>query len=808
MKPIELKIADLPNHLDRPAPPPADTVSLGHLIRVIRRRRWRIVLPVLVCLGLGIAYLVTTPKVYQAQSLVLLDAGVNRAVVQAGSLDPGSLTEAALENARLTIRSDAIAEAVVDDLGLTANPSFLAPPQSGLARLIGGAVGAVRAGVNLLRTPDIAAPDPGIADPQAMQAAMRRLAARALQMQIGIDRVGRSSAVAISYASHDPVLAAGVANGIAEAYIADVLNANFDATARTTEWMQERLAGLEAEAHAAAAQAERFRAENGLVALRGVSISEEAVAQLNTRTAEAVAEVARARALVASYARIVDGGVDALIAGGASGAGGVEDAGLAAYQQDLTEALATLARVERAFGTGHAQAVALRGQVQLAAERLAAQLGQRYQRAQGDLAIAEAKVAALGESLGLAIDSNSASGGAEVEYRALQQRAETLATLYQSFLTRFQSIEQQKSFPIANVRILSAADVPRAAAGPSSRQAVLGALVLGLICAAVLVAKAEWSERFLRTAEDVAEETGAAFLGYLPRYQASPEPARAAPETAAPDGLLRFHRTAAPTPGPSATPVVGIEALRHPRSLFAETLRSIRLAVDVTRNGQEPAVIGITAARPGEGKSTVSLNFAAVLGLSGARVLLIDCDIRRPGLSSQLGVVQGVGLIEAVLGRQPWRQCVRQVTACPGVQVLPCIPMPGLNHSAELLSSRAMRDLLAEARKDFDYVVVDLSPLGAVVDARVMMPQLDGVVLVAAWGQTPKSMLKRLIAANPALRDRLLGAVLNKVDMAALRGFVDTASADAYLEEYGDYFSDAPVPAGGAPQGQAQGRRA
>jgi polysaccharide biosynthesis transport protein len=260
---------------------------------------------------------------------------------------------------------------------------------------------------------------------------------------------------------------------------------------------------------------------------------------------------------------------------------------------------------------------------------------------------------------------------------------------------------------------------------------------------------------------------------------------------------------------------------QDPNSHFAETLRNIRLALDLDLPGSGSRVIGLTSLRPGEGKTTVALNLAAVLAAGTAEadvlrpgpvaatgqsssVLLIDADPRSPGLTRSLmpdpqrprAGATAPGLVEVVSGRLPWTSALRAI-AGTGIDFLGTRPTDmgvrqagprgfGLTASA-ILGSPRMAEIIAEARSTYRYVVIDLSPLGPLVDARMVIPHLDRVALIAEWGKLPKRMLEEAIATEPLLAARLLGVLLNKVDMKALRSYAGTAGTEQYFDEYRDY---------------------
>ncbi|MDF1621540.1 polysaccharide biosynthesis tyrosine autokinase [Pseudothioclava nitratireducens] len=794
MRQFGIRIAESSNSMDPAAHGGLDTIDLSRVLAAIRRQRWTIGLSVLFWIGFGVFYVVTTPKQYFASSTVMLDSNIGRAAADITQLDDVNMSDSGIASAQLVITSDGIARAVVDDLRLDQNPSFLNPPSSAIANIIGSVRALLRKPIDMLRAapepvidPNVEPPPPPTPEEIAMM--RKAMVARALQGQIGVERIGRSAAFGIWYSSHDPVIAASVVNAYAEAYVADVLNANYEATERMTQWLQGRLQELEASARAAAVAADRFRSENGLVSSRGSLMSEEAVANLNADLTVAIAEAARAEARVKSYEAIVERGPDALRDGVPMGVASTGDADFVDLQRKLSDAIVNLERIRENFGPDHPQLRAFEARVEDSAARLHAAMTRLLEEARGEQILAEARIEALRGTLQNAVNENAEAGSAQIELNALESRASTLAALHQTFLTRFQEIDQQKTFPISNVRVLSLADIPRVAAGPSTTRTLLMMIVLGLMTGAVIGALREWRDRFIRTAEDVQLDLRQAFLGYLPLFSTTDRPVRAKP-LPGPRGLRESTdppMSERATTTPRRAVVKGsIYALDHMRSLYAETLRNIRLSAEITAADDSRRVIGVTSVRPGEGKSSVSLNLAGMIAASGASVLLIDGDPRRPGLSRGLGLKTGPGLIEVLLGKTDWRDALRDISDT-GVELLPCIAPDTISHTSELLGTRVMRSFLDDVRMHYDFVIVDLAPIGPVVDARTMLRQLTHVVMVAEWGKTPKAMLRSVLANDPALAQKTMGVVLNKVNMTKLRDWASDESAGAYLDEYSEY---------------------
>ena len=279
---------------------PVQTIDLRRVMVALRRQRLTILLPAVLLGGLGLAYAMAKPETYSAYSSLLLDSNVNRSVQQAGGIDSAGLPSERIENARVVLESDKLTYDVLDRTGLQDNASFMDPPRSGFTSAIGQGISTVlrpvawlRDKITLLVTPaEVGAPAGPVADSARMDPSIApidprlRLAAMRLRGGVEVFRVGQSSAVAVSFTSHDPVIAAEVANAYADAYVQDILVTNADSVGQTNAWMRTRLGELQAQAQAAADAAERFATENGLVAF-GVGCPEP---QLTGETATSVKE--------------------------------------------------------------------------------------------------------------------------------------------------------------------------------------------------------------------------------------------------------------------------------------------------------------------------------------------------------------------------------------------------------------------------------------------------------------------------------------------------------------------------------------
>jgi succinoglycan biosynthesis transport protein ExoP len=793
---IEFRDSDRRMRVHDPPPEAAGTiVDFDAILSGIRRQRWVFAGWIFALTILAIAITVTTPPSYRASATVMItDDAESGAVRDIGSAS--ALTASDIETAEQVFRSRTLALRVVDELDLAANEVFMNRPVALAEQLIDGALAMARRGVDAVvsifepAAPATDLPPPTEAD---IAAERRQAAARLLQSRLGVNQLGRSTALGIHYTMHDPVLVAAIVDTYADAYVTDQMNAAFERGARTTEWLQQRLAELEADAREAALAVQEYRIENDLVMVRDSLVSEGNVDRFNIELTQARAEAARIRARVDAYETALaiepqelarDDSVRLSLPGSAA---------LDGPREMLGALRARRAEVVAEFGADHSQVAALERGIEDAARRLYAEMRRQLEVARGELEVAETQVASLQEALDPVAEINAEASRDMVELRLLEQRAESLGRLHQEFLQQFQEVGQLASFPAASVRILTGADVPRDAIAPSKKRAVLLAVILGLLVGTVHAFWREWRDRGMRTEEDVVAGLGQSFLGYLPTLGPGDRQSLRGMEkmlrgkwrkasSARRRALEQRPRATAETAG---MPVVEfpLASLADPNSLYCETLRRVRNATLRADGGQSGSILGMTSLLSGEGKTHVASDLADVLSLQSGRTLLIDCDFRRLSLSQSIGIRHGLSVDDVLSGRADWHDALSRLNGTE-VDVLGWDSRMRVGEPVELLGSEGIHSLIRDAASKYQKVVLDLAAIGATVDVRELLPVIDQMLLVAQWGRTSRTALQRVLATEPGMEERMIGVVLNNVNMRRLRRYAEPTASE-YLKSYG-----------------------
>src|SRR6202035_2800669 len=204
-----------------------------------------------------------------------------------------------------------------------------------------------------------------------------------------------------------------------------------------------------------------------------------------------------------------------------------------------------------------------------------------------------------------------------------------------------------------------------------------------------------------------------------------------------------------------------------PKSQMSEAFRALRTSLLLSRADHPPQVILLASALPREGKTTAAANLAVTLAQLGDRTLLIDADLRKPGVGRLLNLGSGkyAGLSSYLAGVSGLDLVTVQHPAIPNLSAIPTGPLPP--NPADLLSSHKLADAIAELRAKFKFIVIDTPPVMAATDAVILSVQADGVLLVVRSGETPKEAFTRTRDLLTSVKSRLLGVVLNAVDSSA-----------------------------------------
>ena len=337
----------------------------------------------------------------------------------------------------------------------------------------------------------------------------------------------------------------------------------------------------------------------------------------------------------------------------------------------------------------------------------------------------------------------ASNADAAVRLNELERRADALRTNYAGMLARQTALASQSVVADIDARMLSNALVPTRPSAPNKALNLVLGSMLAFVLAGGAVALLQLFDQRMISSRDVETQIG------LPHLVNMPTVASIATRT---DRRM-----------PPADYVVD-----RPMSLLAESMRSLLLSIERNASDDGPRIVGIASARPGEGKTTLSVCLARVAAISGRRVLLIDGDIRRPQVATMLGLTPKVGLIDVLSGEWPLKDAVMQDERS-GAWILPTIAKP-FQH-AQINSEEALRSLMSRLVEFFDLVIIDTAPSMMAVESRLLMSHVEQTIMAMRWKHSRISMVRNAIQRLASIGVRPVGIVSTQVDMKAVAAY-------------------------------------
>jgi len=341
-----------------------------------------------------------------------------------------------------------------------------------------------------------------------------------------------------------------------------------------------------------------------------------------------------------------------------------------------------------------------------------------------------------------------------VEYNILKREAEGNKTLYDGMLTKLREANISSTLKSSNIIVVDPAMVPSTPSRPAKARNIALAFIVGLIGGVGIALLREYLDNTVKTPDDIETLSRLPSLAVVPSFSDS-------------NGNGRRRRLIGGVSTNGHEKRIELVAQHLPKSQMSEAFRALRTALLLSQADHPPQVILVTSALPREGKTTAAANLAVTLAQLGDRTLLIDSDLRKPGVGRLLNMTDGkyAGLSSYLAGVSSLELVIVPHPTIPNLAVIPTGPLPP--NPADLLSSHKLADAIVELRKKFKFIVIDSPPIMAATDAVIISVQTDGVLLVVRSGETPKEAFTRTRDLLISVKCRMLGVVLNAVDSSA-----------------------------------------
>jgi polysaccharide biosynthesis transport protein len=565
--------------------------------------------------------------------------------------------------------------------------------------------------------------------------------------RLGVKRVPNSRLIQVQFEAEDPQLAAAVVNSHLQNFVEQNFRSKFDATTQATTWLSSELEELRIKVEKSEDARIAYERENQIWQIdEKQDITTQKLADLSKAVTEAQTDVAQKEAL---YRMAVSGNVDALPAARTNDVIST----LVKHKSELDE---LYAEALDQYGPNFPKVLRIAAQQKEVEQNLADARKVMVESVGVEFDTAKTHVELLQEAL----DKQKAEANdlAEklVQYHILQHDAESNKQLYDGLLQKLKEAGITTGLRSTNIRVVDPALAPTSPSRPQKARNILLAVLVGLVGGIGLALFREYLDNTVKSPDDVEALTGLPSLAVVPSLPGLPSTQ---------GRLSRLAREAAPQ---SATgPRVELLSYIQPKSQISEAFRALRTSLLLSQADHPPQVILVTSALPREGKTTAAVNLAVTLAQLGDRTLLMDSDLRKPGIRRALNLTGGkeVGLSSYLAGVSTLDEVLMPHPTINNLVALTTGPVPP--SPADLLSSHRMREAITDLRHRFKFVVIDSPPVMAATDAVILSALTDGVLLVVRSGETPKEAFTRTRDLLAAVKCRLLGVVLNAVDSSA-----------------------------------------
>ncbi len=745
-----------------------DGIDLKEIFLIARRRGPMVVMLGILAALLGAVYALQLTPVYTAKATLLIDTQ-QKNIIDAEAIVSGiGRDSSALESELELIRSYDVAKRVVEKLKLDEQTSTANQQPSLLSQLVNLVVSREKA-------PEISLDD------NRTDKIIRSVASG-----VNVNRKGWTYVVDISYTDQNPSKAAQIANGFADEYLVDQLESRYETTRRANDWLSERLGELREKVRDSERAVEMFKVQNNIVQTEGSTLNDQQVSKLNEQLILARAETAQARAKYDQIQAVRKRGGDIT-----AFADALQSTSLASLKSKASEVRRELANLSAKYGDRHPSVVSARAQLSDVNRSIGAEAERILASAENELRVKRSREESIESSLAEVTGTATSTNQAEITLRELEREAVANRTLFESFLSRFKQTTEQEKLNTNNSRVIERASAPTIPSAPNKKAIVLLATMLGLGLGAGLAFLLEQLDSGYRTSSQVEKQLGVPVLANVPRAddQVSTGLSRVVRRLNPIAFITRLFRdsgTSGRRMNKSDRIAMSRIVAQKPLSTFAEAIRSLRMGIKFADVDRPQKVILVASALPGEGKSTVASNLAQLTAMSGERVLLIDLDLRHPVLTSLYAPEATSGAIELLLGEAELKQVIIRDPET-GLNFIPSPSRRNLTHTAELLGSQRLKDLLAHLSDYYDLIVVDTSPLLPVTDGRALLGAVDSLALVVRWEKTPRDAVEAALKQSPGSMDKLTGVVLNDV-IASKARYYDYYKSGYYTKNYPYYY--------------------
>lgn len=562
---------------------------------------------------------------------------------------------------------------------------------------------------------------------------------------LSVKRVPNSHLMEVSYESTDPVLAARILNAHLENFKAQNIQSRYESTLEATRFLTNQLNELKLTVKQSEDARINYERQNQIWSVDDKSnITTQRLSDLDRQLTEAQGETLKKQALY-EYAKAGD--IDAVPEIRA-------DALLQELQKRRGELTLQYTEALNQYGPNFPKVLRFQAQMKEVDDQIARESKGIVLQLESDYREAKQREELIRQALEQQKAATNDMAEKLVQYNILKRESEADKTLYEGLLTKLKEAGIAEGLKSSNIRVVDPAMIPSYPSRPAKARNIALAFLVGLVGGIGLALLREYLDNTVKSPDDVEMLARLPSLAVVPAFGDSVTSKRRIGLFGGADSNGHEKR-------------IELVAQHLPKSQMSEAFRALRTALLLSQPDHPPQVILVTSALPREGKTTAAANLAVTLAQLGDKTLLVDADLRKPGIGRLLNLGSGkyAGLSSYLAGVSTLDLVTVPHPAIPNLAAIPTGPLPP--NPADLLSSHKLADAIVELRTKYKFIVIDSPPVMAATDAVILSVQADGVLLVVRSGETPKEAFTRTRDLLTSVNSRLLGVVLNAVDASA-----------------------------------------
>lgn len=700
--------------------------------RIIRRRLWVPLSVVILSVTLTTIYNFRLPSIYEGVTKIEVEREDRVVNLKDLQINVGGGDDTAYINTQLKIlQSPRIAYLVVKALDLEHNRAFLPEKNNASARA---------------QAPGQLAISNGESDEKLeMQQLLRQT--DALLANVDVRPVRDTRLVEIRFQHQDKELARKIADTWADVFIKSDLDRRYDANKKSGEFLERSIADYRVKLREAEEKLQNYRVTkqvldfgerqntvtDRLSALNQLLLTAENERK-NLQTSYEMSQASKDPFTLPEIQR------DALVQELIKKRGDLKQK----REQLLVEFTEEWPDVKKV----NQEIAQVEGELRAAQQRILGSLENQYRAA-------VQKEAQLKASFALQRSETMQQNEGAITAKMLQQEVDTNRQMLDKLLQSQSSVEVSAAGLIKpNLRVTEYSPPPRAPVAPKRAQNILLSLLLGLIGGIGLVLFLDYINNKVESVEDIDRHLKLPALGVIPVFE-QPKTRKALVEGD------QNGQDLVPANGVNASDGSVILTQVEANSSIAESYRQLRTSLLLSSAGHAPRTLLVTSSQPAEGKTTTSVNTAISLAQTGAAVLIVDADLRRPRVHKIFGLKNNAGLCNYLAGDCDLASLIQ--IAMPNLYVLPVGPLPP--NPAELLGSAKMKQVVETLSANFDYVIIDSPPVSSFADSLILSALVEGVIIVIRSGFTPREMAQRTKTHLQSVGAKILGVVVNQIKL-------------------------------------------